>query len=111
LSNGGGATATLLLGRPDADGGGEFQVLLDGRKVAAVASGDRVEMEVPPGHHQLQFRFFYISSAPIQVDLAGGQTQRFVAERAFGFGPFDIRYFTKRHSAIRVRNLDEPGDG
>jgi hypothetical protein len=36
------------------------------------------------------------------LELAEGEDVRFEAKRAFGSGPFDVRYFTQRKQAIAL---------
>jgi hypothetical protein len=49
-----------------------------------------------------QAEFLYISSEPRELELAEGEDVRLEAKRAFGSGPFDVRYFTRRRSAIAL---------
>ncbi|MST31859.1 hypothetical protein GHK86_03845 [Acidimicrobiaceae bacterium USS-CC1] len=75
---------------------------VDGRTVGRLGSGDRLVLAMPPGRHRLEVRFLYISSGPVDVDLGDGERRELRAARAFGFGPFEVRYLTQRRSAIRV---------
>jgi hypothetical protein len=93
----------VWLSRPADDGSGTFKVLVDGEEREELESGERVAVAVDPGRHAVQLKFAYISSEPLELELADEDEVRLEAKRAFGSGPFDIRYFTRRKSAIAVR--------
>lgn len=57
---------------------------------------------MPPGRHRLEVRFLYITSGPLEIDLGDGERRELRAARAYGFGPFEVRYLAQRRSAIRV---------
>lgn len=95
----------VVLSRPADDGPGGFSVRVDGRKVATLGSGEKVAVVVPEGRHGLQLRFVHISSEPLTIDTGDGGRRAFEARRAFGSGPFDVRYLTRRRSAIAVTEI------
>lgn len=80
---------------------------MDGRKVGTIESGGKLLLTMAPGRHRLQLRFAYITSRPLDVDVADGERKDLRVARAYGFGPWDVRYLTRRRSAIAV----EPGRG
>jgi hypothetical protein len=88
--------------RPDDDGPGPFSVSVDDTRVGTLNSGDQIVAYVPPGTHILRAKFAWISSGPIPVDVADGEHVHLTAKRRYGFGPFDVRYFTRRRTAIEV---------
>ena len=75
---------------------------VDGKKVGTIDSGGKLLLAMPPGSHRLQLRFAYITSRPLDIDLAEGERMDLRVARAYGFGPWDIRYLTRRRSAIAV---------
>lgn len=92
----------IRIRRPDGDGGGEFSVTVDGRAVGTLGAGDELVVYVPPGSHVVAARFAWISSPPYEVTVGDDQRVSLTARRAFGFGPFDLRYFTQRRRAIAI---------
>lgn len=59
-------------------------------------------MPLGEGPHGIRFKYLHISSELVAFYVGEGQTVEVVAKRAFGFGPFDVRYFTRRETAIAV---------
>ena len=92
----------VRIARPSSDGAGTFSVFVDGAKAGSLDAGDEIDLPVAAGTHRLQLKFLYISSPALDVAVTAGEVRAFRAERAFGFGPFDVRYFTQRRSAIRL---------
>ena len=87
--------------RPDDDGGGAFTLSVDGRRVGTLNAGDELVIYAPPGEHELAARFAWISGR-LTLRLGDGERLRVTAQRAFGYGPFEPRYFTRRREAIRL---------
>ena len=92
----------LRIVRPDDDGPGPFAMSVDDKKVGTLNSGDQIVVYVPAGSHVVRAKFAWIASGPISVDVAAGTELQLTAKRRFGFGPFDVRYFTQRKTAIEV---------
>ncbi|MHB2022165.1 MAG: hypothetical protein ACYCO3_02355 [Mycobacteriales bacterium] len=88
--------------RPDDDGGGAFAVRVDQRPVGALSSGDELVLYLPAGEHTVSASFAWISSGPVRVEVSAGARLAMYAKRRFGFGPFDVRYFTQRRTAIEL---------
>jgi len=86
--------------RPDDDGAGTFAVSVDERKVGALNAGDQLVVYMPTGTHTLTAKFAWISSGPVTIDVPDGAQLKVTAKRRYGFGPFDVRYFTHRRTAI-----------
>lgn len=77
-------------------------MVVDGAKMGSLNAGDEVDLALPAGAHRLRVKFLYVSSPVVELAVTAGEVRAFQAERAFGFGPFDVRYFTQRRSAIRL---------
>jgi hypothetical protein len=90
----------LRIIRPDDDGLGTFAVSVDDRKIGTLNAGDQLVVYVPAGPHTISAKYAWIRSAPVTIDVSDGAKLKMTAKRRFGFGPFDMRYFTQRRNAI-----------
>jgi hypothetical protein len=52
----------------------QYNILVDGREVASVASGAAVEIEVEPGKHVVQMKIDWCNSQKFDVDVGAEQT-------------------------------------
>ena len=98
----------LRIRRPDDDGAGTFAVTVDDRKVGSLNAGDQLVVYMPSGSHTVRAKFAWISGGPVTIDVTDGAKLQMTAKRAFGFGPFDVRYFTQRRTAIDL-NVEPAG--
>jgi len=53
-----------------------YRVYVDGVIVAKLAMSKHLTATVTPGRHSIQARVFWMSSAPLEVDIAAGETVR-----------------------------------
>lgn len=97
----------LRIVRPDDDGLGTFAVSVDERKIGTLNAGDQLVVYVPTGEHTVSAKYAWIASTPITIDITDGAKLHMTAKRRYGFGPFDVRYFTKRRTAIDL-TVDGP---
>jgi len=50
-----------------------YVVVLDGRKVGGVRSGESVTIQAEPGPHELHMKMDYARSRSLKIELAAGQ--------------------------------------
>lgn len=55
-----------------------YRVLIDGRKVGKIASGESKAFDVQPGRHELQLKIDWGSSEKLQVDVGDDGQAAFV---------------------------------
>jgi len=68
--------ATLVIQREVAgrrDSARSFVVVVDGKKMGKLRSGDEIVLQVTPGKHRVQGRIDWAGSPKVEVDLTAGQ--------------------------------------
>ncbi len=54
-----------------------YRILIDGEGDASIPSGEKVEVDLPPGHHQITARFGFFASQPVKIE-AGPDTVHYL---------------------------------
>jgi hypothetical protein len=78
-----GGAAVLVLWRADGEQRDRltgYRVLIDGRKVAKIRRGQRIELPVTPGRHVIFVRSIWVGSHFIPFEARAGQVLRFCCE-------------------------------
>lgn len=68
--------ATLVIQREVSgwrDSARSFVVVVDGKRVGTLRSGDEIVLQVTPGKHRVQGRIDWARSPKVEVDLTAGQ--------------------------------------
>ena len=87
-AQGGGDGRLIITRSPKLGSGTHISVLVDGKRVATVGSGNRYDGSIAPGKHTLTVRFDPVSTAEkpatLEINVAPGQTYSFSATIAHG---------------------------
>jgi hypothetical protein len=75
--------AVLVLWRADGEKRDRligYRVLIDGRRVAKIGRGQRIEIPVTPGRHVIFLRSIWVGSHFVPFEARAGQVLRFCCE-------------------------------
>jgi hypothetical protein len=79
-----------------------YRIEVDGVGVGKVAEGERVEVTVAPGQHNIRAVIDWSGSPVLPIDVAAGQTARLVVESA-GDMVAAVSQIWKRHSWLTLK--------
>ena len=70
--------AKLIVTRPRIggkwEGRGRYQILIDGQRAGSLGPGEKAEIELPPGHHQVRVGVAALRSSSVDVDAGPDET-------------------------------------
>jgi hypothetical protein len=84
------------------DRGRAYKLEVDGEERGRVKAGDRLELPVEPGSHEVRARIDWTSSPAVEVTVADGQEVRLECEPQDNALVALVRSVFKRHDYVRL---------
>ena len=88
------ASLTLIRDTGYVDAARAYKVLIDGAVVDRIKQGATLQLEVPPGEHQLQMKIDWCSSKPVLFTVANNEGLTFHVRSNLRGRAFQALYFT-----------------